>query len=227
MQPEGDEGQRAADALADPNRLLPGEEFEAAGAAQISHWLRVYRELLAAQDALLPELTHLAERSSPLAQDELGLDLSLLRAERERLQRRFDHWKAEADSAGLDLVALFHDSPSRALPESPFSTITIGHVRFDVHAHDVWVEGRRRRLTPNEWRLLSYLVSRRGQVVSREQAGLGAWGTAYVNRPGEVELYISRLRKKIAHPSGWGPPLIETVRGRGYRLAATQLPGEG
>lgn len=218
MQREKDDGLVAAGALADPDRLLPGEEAGAVGAPQIAHWIKVYSELLAVKDALLPELSNLAERSSPSAQDELGLDLSLLRAERVRLQRRFDFWTSQAAGAGLDLTQLQQAGTARALHGTHFSSITIGHVRFDVHAHDVWVEGSRRRLTPNEWRLLNYLVSRRGDVVSREEVASGAWGAAYVNRPGEVELYVSRLRKKIAHPLGWGPPLIETVRGRGYRL---------
>lgn len=219
MQRTEDEGQAAASALSDPARLLPGEEVGAATIAQIAHWVRVYGELLAVKDALLPELSSLAENSSPSAQDEIGLDLSLLRAERDRLQRRHDHWIQEAVAAGLDIARVQHAAGARELPDSRFSSITVGHVRFDVHAHDVWVEGRRRRLTPNEWRLLNYLVSRRGEIVSREDVAQGAWGPAYVNRPGEVELYISRLRKKIAHPEGWGPPLIETVRGRGYRLS--------
>ena len=214
-----DEGQAAAAALSDPARLLPGEDVGALTPAQVIHWLRVYGELLAVKDTLLPDLATLAEHSSPSAQDEIGLDLLLLRAERQRLQRRFDHWRTEAARHGIALPRTRRVGATTEHPDPAFSTIAIGHVRFDVHAHDVWVEGRRRRLTPNEWRLLNFLISRRGQVVSREEVALGAWGPAYVNRPGEVELYVSRLRKKIAHPSGWGPPLIETVRGRGYRLS--------
>lgn len=215
-----EDAQAAAVALSDPGRLLPGEEAGAATPAQITHWLRVYGELLAVKDALLPGLRRLAESSSPSAQEEIGLDVALLSSERERLQRRFDHWCVEAKRAGVDLPRTRRVGASGEQPDPSFSTITIGHVRFDVHAHDVWVEGRRRRLTPNEWRLLNFLVSARGRVVSREEVALGAWGPAYVSRPGEVELYISRLRKKIAHPAGWGPTLIETVRGRGYRLSA-------
>jgi len=217
-QSASDDGSVAGRALSDADRLLPGEGAGAASSAQVIHWVRVYGELLAVKDTVLPELAQMAASASPSAQEEIGLDLALLRKERDRLQRRFDHWRAEAEAAGLDLSDLEPAGATRAGSPEQFSSIAIGPVRFDVHAHDVRVAGRLRRLTPNEWRLLNYLVSRRGEVVSRSEIALGAWGPAYVNRPGEVELYISRLRRKLAPASGRGAPLIETVRGRGYRL---------
>jgi DNA-binding response OmpR family regulator len=75
------------------------------------------------------------------------------------------------------------------------------------------------RLTPTEWQLLAYLMARPGEVLSRAELAVGAWGAGFASRDSEVEVYISRLRKKLELPQGGR--LIETVRGSGYRLTVT------
>jgi DNA-binding response OmpR family regulator len=75
------------------------------------------------------------------------------------------------------------------------------------------------RLTPTEWQLLAHLMAHPGEVLSRAELATGAWGPGFASRASEVEVYISRLRKKLE----WeGTRLIETVRGSGYRL--TEVP---
>jgi len=76
------------------------------------------------------------------------------------------------------------------------------------------------RLTPTEWQLLTFLLAEPGTVHSRVELAVGAWGPGYAERNSEVEVYVSRLRRKLG-PSG---RLLETVRGRGYRLV---LDGHG
>ena len=80
------------------------------------------------------------------------------------------------------------------------------------------VDGRRRLLTPTEWQLLSALLSEPGVVLSRERLAERAWGAGYRTRGSEVEVYISRLRRKLGEGRRGG--MIETVRGRGYRFLA-------
>lgn len=83
--------------------------------------------------------------------------------------------------------------------------------------------GHTHRLTPTEWQLLAHLMAHPGEVLSRAQLATGAWGPGFASRASEVEVYISRLRKKLEWDGG---RLIETVRGSGYRLTeAPQLGG--
>jgi DNA-binding response OmpR family regulator len=76
------------------------------------------------------------------------------------------------------------------------------------------------RITPMECMLLSALLSHPDEVLSRSALAEEAWGRSHRERGGEVEVYVARLRKKVAQIGGRG--IIDTVRGEGYRLA--ELP---
>ena len=85
-------------------------------------------------------------------------------------------------------------------------------------------------LTPAEWQLLAALLNTRASVLSRSELATKAWGPGFADRHGEVEVYVSRLRRKLARAGGQAG--IETVRGRGYRLtlgddAREEVPAEG
>jgi DNA-binding response OmpR family regulator len=73
------------------------------------------------------------------------------------------------------------------------------------------------RLTPTEWQLLVFLLSNPDAVHTRADLAAGAWGAGYEGRDSEVEVYISRLRRKL----GSSGRLLETVRGQGYRLTVS------
>ena len=93
-----------------------------------------------------------------------------------------------------------------------YGQLTIDPQRFVVEHH-----GRRSILTRTEWLLFSVLLAHPGRTLSRCELATLAWGGGQVDRTQEVEVYISRLRRKVETvPSR--PTLIETVRGRGYRL---------
>lgn len=78
------------------------------------------------------------------------------------------------------------------------------------------------RLTPTEWQLLTFLLAHPYEVLSRMQLAAGAWGAGFAERNSEVEVYISRLRRKLG-PAGC---LLETVRRQGYRLSLETLPAD-
>lgn len=69
--------------------------------------------------------------------------------------------------------------------------------------------------SPTEFRLLSYLMSNAGQVLTRAQLLENVWGWDYAGQSQIVETYISYLRRKL---DPLGPPLIHTQRGVGYAL---------
>jgi DNA-binding response OmpR family regulator len=68
--------------------------------------------------------------------------------------------------------------------------------------------------------VLEYLMRNAGRVLSREQIREHAWDANYDPLSNVVDVYVSRVRKKI---DGSGdPPLITTVRGAGYRLGGRE-----
>ncbi|SFL28755.1 response regulator transcription factor [Halanaerobium salsuginis] len=71
-------------------------------------------------------------------------------------------------------------------------------------------------LTSKEYSLLEYLMRNRGHVLSRGQIEEHVWGYMSGNSSNIVDVYIRFLRKKI--DEGFSEKIIETVRGRGYRM---------
>lgn len=86
-------------------------------------------------------------------------------------------------------------------------------------AHEVRRAGRVVELSPTEFKLLRFLLSNAGRVVSKAQILDSVWEYDFGGDGGIVESYIYYLRKKIDR---LGPPLIHTVRGVGYILRATR-----
>ena len=85
----------------------------------------------------------------------------------------------------------------------------------DPHTLTVKTEdGRSVELTPTEWRVLLRLLWARGRVLRKDELAAELFGLRR-ERMGEVEVYVSRLRAKLGGSRG---SVIETVRGRGYRV---------
>lgn len=85
--------------------------------------------------------------------------------------------------------------------------------------------------TPVEWRLLCVFLRNPGAVLSREELAEQAWGVTDEEGYGAVNVYISRVRRKLdptlGRSNGRGAPeLIETVRHQGYRLVLDEAGGK-
>ena len=95
-------------------------------------------------------------------------------------------------------------------------TLRVGDLRIETPTQRVWRGREEAHLTPREYVLLEYLAMRAGEVVSR----MDIWEHVYeFNAEADsnvVDVYIGYLRRKLGRPGK--PPLIHTVRGRGYRL---------
>jgi DNA-binding response OmpR family regulator len=74
-------------------------------------------------------------------------------------------------------------------------------------------------LTSRELSLLEVLLRRRGEVLSKRQILAHVWDADFDGDPNIVEVYVRRLRDKLDRP--FRREAIETVRGAGYRLAAS------
>jgi two-component system alkaline phosphatase synthesis response regulator PhoP len=69
-------------------------------------------------------------------------------------------------------------------------------------------------LTLKEFDLLQRLLESRGRVLTREQLLEAVWGYDTASGSRTVDVHIQTLRQKL----GKAEPLIETVRGVGYRI---------
>ena len=76
-------------------------------------------------------------------------------------------------------------------------------------------------LTPREVDVLEYLLRHQGRIVTREMLEREVWRQThrFTSLDTVIDVQLMRLRRKI---DGEGrPPLIHTIRGVGYRLAAS------
>ena len=97
------------------------------------------------------------------------------------------------------------------------SEISAGGIMLDEDAHTAQGDKGPIDLTPREFELLACLMRNAGKVVSREDLLRDAWGWEYITETKTVDTHIKRLRDKI-EAAGYGPKLVETVRGYGYRF---------
>lgn len=91
--------------------------------------------------------------------------------------------------------------------------LTCGPVRLDTRAGTVTLDGALVPLTGHEFRVLSYLMHHKGQVVSRSELTEHIYAQDFDRDSNTIEVFVGRLRRKL------GAGLIETLRGQGYRLA--------
>jgi len=96
----------------------------------------------------------------------------------------------------------------------PDQLIAHSDLVFDVVARTASRAGRDLGLSGREADLLELLLLNRRRVVSRELALEQVWGSPAAASLNVVDRYVSYLRGKLGDP-----PLIETIRGTGFRLA--------
>ena len=95
--------------------------------------------------------------------------------------------------------------------------LSAGKVELDPRSQQVRVNGSAVELTAFEYRLLEYLMLHAGQVVSKAELTEKLYEQDFERDSNVIEVFVGRLRKKL-DPDGSVQP-IETLRGRGYRLA--------
>jgi len=97
--------------------------------------------------------------------------------------------------------------------------LRVGNLLIDTEKYTVTKKDVRVDLSATEFRLLLYLVERRGKVFSREQLLDAAWKDEAFVEPRTVDVHIRRLRAQIEDdPSN--PAYIKTKRGIGYYMEA-------
>jgi two-component system response regulator PhoP len=140
-----------------------------------------------------------------------------------------DRWqdKVEALKLGADdyVVKPFHveellarvDALLRRAGGWAQSELVCGEIVLDTRSQHVAVAGESVELTSFEYRLLEYLMMHAGEVISKTQITDALYDQDFERDSNVIEVFIGRLRKKL-DPGGTMKP-IETLRGRGYRMA--------
>jgi two-component system OmpR family response regulator len=101
----------------------------------------------------------------------------------------------------------------RRLGEHASAQWQCGPIWLDTRQARVLVDGQPLTLTSHEFKLLSLLMQRKGQVLSRTELSEHLYPHDSDRDSNTIEVFVGRLRKKLPQGS------IETVRGLGYRLA--------
>jgi len=98
--------------------------------------------------------------------------------------------------------------------------LQLGTLTIDSTGRRAQIDGQDLELTPREWGVLEYLLTRTGQVVSKEQIlqALCSWDDSLTHNA--IEVYISRLRSKLQKAG----ITIRTVRGFGYMVEEPDGP---
>jgi DNA-binding response OmpR family regulator len=105
----------------------------------------------------------------------------------------------------------------RRPPESTGPMLRVENVEMDLPRRQVMMGGQIITLSPREYSLLELFLRHPGQVFSRTQISEHAWENSFELGTNVVDVYVGYLRRKI--DAGRAVPLIQTVRGVGYRLA--------
>lgn len=95
-------------------------------------------------------------------------------------------------------------------------TIEYGGMTLDPTSHKVNREGKTVELSTKEFRLLEYLVSHHGEILSRQQLLRDVWDKNFDTSTNVVDVYVRYLRGKI--DEGFDHKLIHTIVGTGYLL---------
>jgi two-component system, OmpR family, response regulator len=92
--------------------------------------------------------------------------------------------------------------------------IRLGDVTLDTRLMRVSRNGVPLALSPQEYRLLAYLMHHPGRVVSQQELAEQLQGELYDRESNAVEVLVARVRRKL------GTDIIETHRGFGYSIAS-------
>jgi DNA-binding response OmpR family regulator len=95
--------------------------------------------------------------------------------------------------------------------------IEVGPLTLQLASNRASLAGKSVPLSPREASLLATFARHAGELLSRDDLLRLVWELEFEPGSNVVEVYVAALRRKL------GPHVIETVRGRGYRLRVSAL----
>jgi DNA-binding response OmpR family regulator len=93
----------------------------------------------------------------------------------------------------------------------------VGPIAIDFAQHAVTVEGEPVKLTPTEYRLLTYLATNVNRVITHRELLRSVWGPEYGDESEYLRVYMRYLRQKL-EPEPSSPRYLLTRPGAGYML---------
>lgn len=95
--------------------------------------------------------------------------------------------------------------------------VKVKDIEIDSEKYEIKKSGEKLSLTLKEFELLKILVENRGKVLTRDFLLDKIWGYDYAGETRTVDVHIRHVRQKLKDEEGCDP-LIETIRGVGYRF---------
>jgi two-component system, OmpR family, response regulator len=148
----------------------------------------------------------------------------LMLTAKDTLQDKIDGLKGGADDyltkpfAFGEVLARIEALLRRTSPSEKPPVLQVGDLRLDTANKTAWRGDRKIALTPKEYALLEYLMEMSGSVVTREELLSNVWNLSFDPGTKVIDVQVRFLRRKI--DEGEAEPLIRTVRGFGYMMAA-------
>ena len=109
---------------------------------------------------------------------------------------------------------------TRSKAGNAHSLFTLAGLTLDPATHIVTRAGQQISLLPKEFAILEYMMRHQGIVLTREQLENQIWNYEYSGSSNNMDVYISRLRKKL--DAGHNVKLLHTIRGVGWVLREQQ-----
>jgi DNA-binding response OmpR family regulator len=105
----------------------------------------------------------------------------------------------------------------------PAAPLEVGDLVVDVSARRLRLGAVEVELRPKEFDLVARLARQAGAVVTREQLIADVWDEHWFGPTRTLDVHVAAVRRKLADAAaaaGTAPPVLTTIRGRGYRLDA-------
>ena len=96
--------------------------------------------------------------------------------------------------------------------------LSVGKLSLNRTSFEVKRGDTRINLSRKEFTLLEYMMKNPGKILGKDELISNVWEYEADILPNTVEVYIGYLRKKIDEPFNNDKPMIQTIRGFGYRL---------
>lgn len=119
-----------------------------------------------------------------------------------------------------ELLARIHALARRHRPHYNQHILAVSDLTIDINKRHVERAGKAIMLRKKEFDILEYLVSNRGNIVTRAMILSHVWDTSKATWHNTVDVHIKYLRDKVDKP--FGSPLIKTAYGVGYIVDETK-----
>ena len=119
----------------------------------------------------------------------------------------------QMEEVGARVAALLRRAGGWAQP-----VLTCGDITLDTRTQSVTAGSKPVELTSFEFKILELLMLRAGEVISKTELTEKIYEQDFERDSNVIEVFVGRLRKKLDPDNSRQP--IETLRGRGYRMAA-------